>query len=128
MSSLVMLIGQHNNPAIIREEKNIICLSCLTKARDNLYCLFEDKESEEIVPICAPCFKEMTKCKKRGAELMTEPERTLWHLIRFASFYGEEGIKKTFDELNAKNYSYKEIRKKFLRRIRFPKDAIIDNP
>ena len=85
MSALHMLIGRNNSPAIVREEENFICLSCLHKARNNVYCLFEDEESEEIVPICAPCFKEMTKCKKRGVELMTEPERKLRQLVKIRS-------------------------------------------
>jgi len=81
MASLVMLTSHDDKPAIIREGEPVFCLSCLSKARSKLYCLFEDKESEEIVPICSKCFREMSHCKKRGVELMTDPERKLWDLI-----------------------------------------------
>jgi len=124
MDTLVMLTSPDGNPAIIREEQHIICLSCLSKAWRKIYCLFEDKESEEIVPICSRCFKEMTRCKKRGVELMTDGERKVWSLVRFGPIMGEEGVKKALKELNACKYSHHDIRKKFLKRIRFPMDAV----
>jgi hypothetical protein len=91
MASLMMLTSHDGKPAIIREGEPIICLSCLSKARSKLYCLFEDKESEEIVPICSKCFREMTHCKRRGVELMSDPERKLWNLMRLGPIMGEGG-------------------------------------
>jgi len=124
MDTLVMLTSRDGNPVIIKEEEHIVCLSCLSKARRRIYCLFEDKESEEIVPICSKCFKEMTHCKKRGVELMTNGERKLWNLMRLGPLMGEEGVEKALEELNARKYSHRDIRKKFLKRIRFPMNAV----
>jgi len=47
---------------------------------------------------------------------------------RLGPIMGAERIDKTLSELNASKYSYRDIRKKFLKRIKFPKDWIIDLP
>jgi hypothetical protein len=124
MDTLAMLTSRDGNPVLIKEEQHIVCLSCLSKPRRGIYCLFEDKESEEIVPICSKCFREMTRCKKRGKELMTEGERRLWNLKRLGPLMGGGEVEKALEELNARKYSHRDIRKKFLKRIKFPMDAV----
>lgn len=67
----------------------------------------------------------MVLARKRGKELMTEGEREVWKLLRFGRL-PDDALNTAIDHLNKQRYTHRDIRKKFLKRVKFPMDAITD--
>jgi hypothetical protein len=115
--------GKH--PAIVRLE-DTECLLCFSQSPRNSYAMFMDEDWEEIIPICPRCCREMVEARKHGRELMTPAEQEVWQLMRFSPMLGKTYYDKAIDHLNKQNYTRREIRKKFLKRVHFPMDSLID--
>jgi hypothetical protein len=118
---LLMTIGREHHPAVIKEE-DCYCLLCFSKSPTNVYMAFIDQDWEEIIPVCSRCCKDMVLARKRGKELMTDAEKEVWRLLRFAP--SGEAFDSAIDHLNKQRYANRELRKKFLKRVGFPMDAI----